>query len=102
MEAGPDGRLLPAEYEQPWFQKNPDAGLSRIDYNANPTASVTPAVSVVADSSASAHGPYAAGYALTQVLDCKSCHKKTVHPFGPSFVCVSLKNMRTIKRPWLI
>ncbi|HZF63613.1 MAG TPA: ThuA domain-containing protein, partial [Chitinophagaceae bacterium] len=34
MEAGPDGRLYVLEYGSGWFSKNPDAGLSRIDYLA--------------------------------------------------------------------
>jgi glucose/arabinose dehydrogenase/cytochrome c551/c552/type 1 glutamine amidotransferase len=33
MEVGPDGKLYLLEYGTGWFQKNPDAGLSRIDYN---------------------------------------------------------------------
>ncbi|MCA0398430.1 MAG: ThuA domain-containing protein [Bacteroidetes bacterium] len=33
MEVGPDGRLYLLEYGSGWFMKNPDAGLSRIDYN---------------------------------------------------------------------
>ncbi|MCR8559787.1 ThuA domain-containing protein [Mucilaginibacter sp. BJC16-A38] len=33
MEAGPDGRIYVLEYGNGWFQKNPDAGLARIDYN---------------------------------------------------------------------
>jgi cytochrome c len=32
MEVGPDGRLYLLEYGTGWFQKNPDAGLARIDY----------------------------------------------------------------------
>ncbi len=34
MEVGPDGKLYLLEYGTGWFTKNPDAGLSRIDYNA--------------------------------------------------------------------
>ena len=34
MEMGPDGRLYILEYGSGWFSKNPDAGLSRIDYLA--------------------------------------------------------------------
>ena len=34
METGPDGRLYLLEYGTGWFSKNPDAGLSRIDYTA--------------------------------------------------------------------
>lgn len=33
MEVGPDGRLYLLEYGTGWFQKNEDAGLSRIDFN---------------------------------------------------------------------
>ena len=40
MEAGPDGKIYLLEYGTAWFQKNPDAGLSRIDYHENPTAEV--------------------------------------------------------------
>ena len=88
MEAGPDGRLYILEYGTGWYAQNPDAGLSRIDYNPIPSA-VT--YTEVSDSSASARGPYAAGYALTQVLDCKSCHKENDGSIGPSFVRVAEK-----------
>lgn len=33
METGPDGKLYLLEYGSGWFSKNPDAGLSRIDFN---------------------------------------------------------------------
>lgn len=33
MELGPDGKIYVLEYGNGWFHKNPDAGLSRIDYN---------------------------------------------------------------------
>ncbi|HEY1870123.1 MAG TPA: PKD domain-containing protein, partial [Chitinophagaceae bacterium] len=33
MEVGPDGKLYLLEYGTGWFTKNPDAGLSCIDYN---------------------------------------------------------------------
>ena len=33
MEVGPDGKIYVLEYGSGWFAKNPDAGLSRIDYN---------------------------------------------------------------------
>jgi cytochrome c551/c552 len=32
MEVGPDGRIYLLEYGKGWFSKNPDAGISRIDY----------------------------------------------------------------------
>jgi glucose/arabinose dehydrogenase/cytochrome c551/c552 len=90
MEAGPDGKLYLLEYGTAWFQKNPDAGLSRIDYSANPVA-VPVAEAVAEDTSASAHGPNAAGYKLTQAMDCKSCHKESTASIGPSFVRVAEK-----------
>ncbi len=34
LEVGPDGRFYCLEYGSGWFQKNPDAGLARIDFNA--------------------------------------------------------------------
>jgi hypothetical protein len=42
MEVGPDGRLYLLEYGTGWFQKNPDAGLSRIDYSVTPNAAPAP------------------------------------------------------------
>jgi cytochrome c len=32
MEMGPDGKIYLLEYGTGWFQKNPDAGLSRVDF----------------------------------------------------------------------
>ena len=91
MEVGPDGKLYLLEYGTGWFAKNPDAGLSRIDYSAAVPAAPDQSNAAVADSSAAARGPYAAGYALTQVLDCKSCHKENSVSIGPSFFKVSEK-----------
>lgn len=34
MEVGPDGKLYLLEYGTAWFAKNPDAGLSRVDYTS--------------------------------------------------------------------
>ena len=34
MEVGPDGSIYILEYGSGWFSQNPDAGLSRIDFNA--------------------------------------------------------------------
>ncbi len=34
METGPDGRIYVLEYGNGWYQKNPDAGLAVISYNA--------------------------------------------------------------------
>ena len=32
IEMGPNGQLYVLEYGKAWFAKNPDAGLSRIEY----------------------------------------------------------------------
>ncbi len=46
MEVGPDGKLYLLEYGTGWFTKNPDAGLSRIDYNAGNRAPLVAGVTV--------------------------------------------------------
>lgn len=46
MEVGPDGKLYLLEYGTGWFQKNPDAGLSRIDYNGGNLAPQVTAINV--------------------------------------------------------
>ncbi|MEO8764399.1 MAG: ThuA domain-containing protein [Ginsengibacter sp.] len=46
MEVGPDGKLYLLEYGTGWFLKNPDAGLSRIDYNSGNIAPIINAVHV--------------------------------------------------------
>ncbi|HVU55730.1 MAG TPA: PQQ-dependent sugar dehydrogenase [Puia sp.] len=38
MELGPDGKLYVLEYGNGWFTKNPDAAISRIDYNGGNVA----------------------------------------------------------------
>lgn len=45
MEMGPDGRIYILEYGNGWFSKNPDAGLSRIDYNGGNRAPVISSIS---------------------------------------------------------
>ena len=44
MEVGPDGKLYLLEYGTGWFAKNPDAGLSRIDYNSG---NIAPKISAI-------------------------------------------------------
>jgi cytochrome c len=46
MEVGPDGKLYILEYGNGWFSKNPDAGLSRIDFNSGNRTPVVEAISV--------------------------------------------------------
>ncbi|MEP7229555.1 MAG: ThuA domain-containing protein [Ginsengibacter sp.] len=46
MEVGPDGKLYLLEYGTGWFTKNPDAGLSRIDFNGGNRPPVISAINV--------------------------------------------------------
>lgn len=46
MEVGPDGKIYLLEYGTGWFQKNPDAGLSRIDYTSGNRAPKITAIKV--------------------------------------------------------
>jgi glucose/arabinose dehydrogenase/cytochrome c551/c552 len=46
MEVGPDGKLYMLEYGSGWFSKNPDAGLSRVDYNGGNRAPAIAGVEV--------------------------------------------------------
>ncbi len=46
MEVGPDGKLYLLEYGSGWFTKNPDAGLSRIDFNGGNRAPVVAGIKV--------------------------------------------------------
>jgi cytochrome c len=101
MEVGPDGKIYVLEYGSGWFQKNPDAGLSRIDYNAGelkktPTAPEAPkAPAPPVDSAAfghqqGEHGPAGdtaviAGKNMIETLDCKACHKEAERSIGPGY-----------------
>ena len=46
MEVGPDGKLYLLEYGTGWFSKNPDAALSRIDFNGGNRAPFIAGISV--------------------------------------------------------
>ena len=46
MEVGPDGKIYLLEYGNGWFSKNPDSGLSRIDFNDGNRAPVINGVDI--------------------------------------------------------
>ena len=92
MELGPDGKIYILEYGKGWFSKNPDAGISRIDYFGGELPAKAPAQSL-----ASGHiddGNYkdldkagadlghkegtatSKGKSLILASDCQSCHKE--------------------------
>ena len=87
MEVGPDGKVYVLEYGNGWYAKNPDAGLSRIDYN--------PGKRPKSGSTTSKTASYAAWPALMANLDCKSCHKVDEKSIGPAFTEVSKKYAKT-------
>lgn len=46
MEMGPDGKIYLLEYGNGWFSKNPDAALSRIDFNGGNRSPVVASLNV--------------------------------------------------------
>lgn len=54
MEMGPDGKMYILEYGNGWFSKNPDSGLSRIDFNGGNRA---PAVAEIRSDKNSGKAP---------------------------------------------
>ena len=107
MEVGPDGKIYVLEYGSGWFQKNPDAGLSRIDYNAGelkktstapepPKAPAPPVDSAAFGHQQGEHGPTGdtaviAGKNMIETLDCKACHKEAERSIGPGYKEVAKK-----------
>jgi len=90
IELGPDGRYYVLEYGSGWFSKNPDAALSRIDYNGGnraPKASIqinklTGSIpfTIQADATRSSD---ADGDALTYIWSFGNKIKKTKTPATP-------------------
>lgn len=46
VEMGPDGKLYILEYGNGWFTRNPDAGISRIDFNDGNMAPIVGGISI--------------------------------------------------------
>ncbi|MBO9572956.1 MAG: PQQ-dependent sugar dehydrogenase, partial [Chitinophagaceae bacterium] len=101
MELGPDGKIYVLEYGKGWFSKNPDAALSRIEYNSGELIKKTvgqvnnPATSTV-DSAQFKQGhqqidDVTAGKNIMETLDCATCHKVDQKSIGPEFIAVSKK-----------
>ena len=107
MEVGPDGKIYILEYGNGWFQKNPEAALSRIDYNAGelsktpkapeaPKAPAPPVDSASFGHKQGEHGPEGdtmliVGKNLIETLDCKACHKEAERSIGPGYIEVAKK-----------
>ncbi len=68
MEMGPDGRLYMLEYGKGWFSKNPEAGISRIDFNSG---NRPPKVGILQVSSTTGALPYR----VTATIDAKDPEK---------------------------
>jgi glucose/arabinose dehydrogenase/cytochrome c551/c552 len=89
MEVGPDGKFYILEYGSGWFSKNPDAAISRIDYNPNTAAASN---AKTGEQATGASGPIGhqqgtkpKGESLIEASDCKSCHALDKKSVGPSY-----------------
>jgi glucose/arabinose dehydrogenase/cytochrome c551/c552 len=106
MEVGPDNKIYILEYGSGWFQKNPEAALSRIDYNAGelsnipkapePPKAPAPSVDSASFGHKQEHGPEGdtsaiAGKTMIETLDCKACHKEAERSIGPGYKEVAKK-----------
>jgi glucose/arabinose dehydrogenase/cytochrome c551/c552 len=97
MEVGPDGKIYVLEYGSGWFAKNPEAAISRLDYNAGelksaPTPPAPPKAPEPVDSAKFGHqqgttidSNALAGKKLMESLDCKACHKEAEKSVGPAY-----------------
>jgi cytochrome c551/c552 len=106
MEVGPDNKIYTLEYGSGWFQRNPEAALSRIDYNAGelnaapkapePPKAPTSTVDSAKFGHQQGHAPEGdtsaiAGKNMIETLDCKACHKEKERSIGPGYVEVAKK-----------
>jgi cytochrome c len=106
MEVGPDGKIYVLEYGSGWFSKNPDAALSRIDYNAgelqsrSTTSGTSGAPKPAVDSAQFKQGhqeghqqpdSLLAGKTIMDNSDCKTCHKLSEASIGPAYTAVANK-----------
>jgi cytochrome c len=106
MEVGPDGKIYMLEYGSGWFSKNPDAALSRIDYNpgelkakidtANVAGQPKPAVDSAQFKQGHQEGhqqpdSLLAGKNLMDNSDCRTCHKLDEASIGPAYTAVAAK-----------
>lgn len=102
MEVGPDGKIYMLEYGNGWFTQNPEAALSRIDYNNGDIKAIkarleaTNTTKPAVDSAQFAQGHQQAdditlGKNLMESLDCKTCHKVSEKSIGPAYTEVAKK-----------
>lgn len=87
MEIGPDGKIYLLEYGKGWFTKNPDSGLSRIDFNpdAQPRISSSSAAAGIAEEGHQTESEFDVGRNLVTTLDCRACHHITEPSIGPTY-----------------
>ncbi len=97
MEVGPDGKLYVLEYGSGWFSKNPDSGISRVDYNPKSGSKQVPA-NTKTDGKDEPDGPMGhqegstpKGESLIAASDCKSCHTLDKKSVGPTYQDVAKK-----------
>ena len=106
MEVGPDGRIYILEYGKGWFNQNPDAALSRIDYfdgeltvegsrSTSGKKEINERVSYEnldkADKSLETEESIEKGKSLILASDCQSCHHEVNESIGPSYAKIADK-----------
>lgn len=101
MEVGPDGKLYMLEYGNGWFTQNPEAAISRVDYNNGDITAIKAqaannAIKPAVDSAAFKQGhqqvdDVTLGKNLMESLDCKTCHKVDEKSIGPAYTQVAKK-----------
>ena len=89
MEVGPDGKLYVLEYGSGWFSKNPDAAISRIDFDPNSGSAAGSKTGEQANGTVGPighqQGDMPKGQSLIEASDCKSCHALDKKSVGPSY-----------------
>lgn len=89
MEFGPDGALYTLEYGQTWYQPNPDARLSRIEFNQNVSTIKKDSSILKRKDLNEVKSDAGVGATLITKNDCKSCHAKDYAVVGPSFIAIA-------------
>jgi cytochrome c len=97
MEIGPDGKLYLLEYGKGWFTKNPDSGLSRIDYNpeAAPRKLIDAKTTETAPEGHPTESEFEEGRNLVATLDCRACHHTTTPSIGPTYIEIARRYHNT-------
>lgn len=104
MELGADGALYILEYGFGWHQANPEAKLSRLEFNEKALSPgkggkpQTPSTAKQTDRSTGSSSSLVAsktGKSLIAKSDCRACHLPNQSSVGPSFVSIANRYKKT-------